>query len=66
MSATTSADVTLLTGTAAPSAQVPYISEWVQGSTTATYTLVGQVLDSGETNFVGEFKSISDQESCRS
>jgi hypothetical protein len=53
MSASTSADVTLITGTNA-GAQVPYVSEWVQGSTTATYTLIGQVLDSGETNFVGE------------
>lgn len=53
MSATSSAAVTLITGTNA-GAQVPYVSEWVQGSSTATYTLVGQILDNGQTNFVGK------------
>lgn len=53
MSASLPADVTLITGTNA-GAQVPYVSEWVQGSSTATYTLVGQILENGETNYVGE------------
>lgn len=65
MSTTSSAEVTLITGTNA-GAQVPYISEWVQGSTTATYTLVGQVLYNGETNFVGKCSSIRDQKWRRS
>lgn len=46
------AAVTLITGTNA-GAHVPFTEAWVQGSTTHTYTLVGQILDNGKTNFVG-------------
>lgn len=64
MSASTSAAVTLITGTNA-GAQVPYVSEWVQGSgSTATYTLVGQILDNGQTNFIGEFSAPKSDQVC--